>query len=134
MKKNLTTKEIIKHGAVVVGNFTGINLQETGDILKEGFYFIAAPNSSVVYATHVGNQQRRRGFGETMIRLRKPRTGQAREVKDYLLSGKSVKLYFLKFNQVRNLLDLEEYGQMNNGHELIGKVRNKFIIHGRMAS
>lgn len=134
MKKNLTTKELVNYGAIVVGNFNGINLTETGDVTKEGFYFVAAPSSSVVYATHVGNQQRRRGFGETMIRLRAPRTGQAREVRDYLLSGKSVKLYFLKFSQVRNLLDLEEYGQMNNGHELIGKVRNKFIIHGRMAS
>lgn len=134
MKKNLTTKELVKWGATVVGNFDGINLKETGDITKEGFYFVSAPSSSVVYATHVGNQQRKRGFGETMIRIRSPRTGQAREVRDYLLSGKSVKLYFMKFGQVRGLLDIEEYGSMNNGHELIGKVRGKYIIHGRMAS
>ncbi|QAY01362.1 nucleoid disruption protein [Aeromonas phage ZPAH1] len=134
MKKNLTTKELVKHGAVVVGNFNGLNLDEIGDITTQGFYFISAPNSSVVYATHVGNQQRQRGFGETMIRIRRPRTKQAQEVNSYLQSGKSVKLYFMKYSQIRNLLKMEEYGQMNNGHELISKVRGKFIIHGRLAS
>lgn len=134
MKKNLTTKELVKSGAVVVGNFNGINLNETGDVTKEGFYFISAPASSVVYMTHVGNQQRKRGFDETMIRLRKPRTGQAKDVHDYLMTGKTVKLYFLKYSQARHLLGIEEYGQMNNGHELTGKIRNKFIIHGRMVS
>ena len=136
MKKNLTVKEIKNFGAVRVGTFSGINLKvdEKKNITDQGFYFIGANNSSVVYVTHVGNQSRQRGFEETMIRLRKPRTNQAQEVNSYLQTDKMVNLYFMKYNQVRNLLDIDDYGSMNNGHELIGKVRSKFIIHGRQVS
>lgn len=136
MKKNLEVKDIKASGAVRVGVFKGVNLtvDKNKSIREAGFYFIGTNNGSVVYATHAGNQYRQRGFEETLIRIRSPRTNQVREVVDYLNSGLVVNLYYMKYNQVRNLMGIEEYRAQNNGHELIGKIRSKYTIHGRLCS
>lgn len=136
MKKQILTSEMINsYGSEVIGHFEQVELKTSCDksIRKQGFYFICH-NSDVLYATHVGNQGRQRGFEDTMIRIRKPRTGQGKELHEAIKSRVGVELHFMEYGQVVELLGLSGYGHMNNGHELIGKLRSKYTIKWRNKS